>query len=109
LIANDDNITRPITTYGGRGTSKQGVDQGQHAIIYMQGQAPARLAAETGMVKEPLEVIPAGHQKLDRMSRVNFAKMYTVEHNVKVMDVGKVSQDSLTKLTAYWRTAVGNI
>jgi hypothetical protein len=86
------------------------VDQGQHAIIYMQGQAPARLAAETGMVKEPLQVIPAaGHQKLDQMARVNFSKVYTVEHNVKVMDVGKVSQDSLTKLMAYWRVAVGDI
>jgi hypothetical protein len=109
LIANDNNITRPITTYGGRGTLKTGLDQGQHAIIYMQGQAPARLAAETGMVKEPLQVIPARNQKLSPMSRVNFAKMYTVEHNVKVMDVGKVSQDSLPKLIGYWRVAVGDI
>ena len=54
------------------------------------------------MTKDPLEVTPdTWDQKLDRMSRLNFGKVYTVEHNVKVMSVGKISRSSMPKLLGY--------
>lgn len=60
---------------------------------------------EPKMVKEPLEVQPSSpDQKLDPMSRLNFGKVYTVEHNVKVLPVGKISESSLSKFLAYART-----
>ncbi len=45
-------------------------------------------------------------QNLDRLARVNFAKMYTVEHNVKVMPVGQVSKSSQNLLRGYWMREV---
>lgn len=50
------------------------------------------------MAKEPLEVDPARpDQKLDCMSRVNFGKVHTIEHNVKVLPVGKITEASQTR------------
>ena len=40
--------------------------------------------------------------KLDRMSRIDFSRMYTVEHNVKVYDFGDVHKDYLDKLIQHW-------
>ena len=54
------------------------------------------------MTKQPIKVIPRTAQKLDPLSRINFAKVYTVEHNVRVMPVGEVDQDSKHLLVAYW-------
>lgn len=45
-------------------------------------------------------------QKLDPMSRLNFRKIYTVEHNAKVMAVGRVTRDSLPLLLGYWRASL---
>lgn len=103
-------LARPISTYGGRGTAKPGLDASSHSIIYMTGGRPTRLSSETGITKEPIQVDPAEKdQKLDKMSRVNFAKVYTVEHNIKVMNVGQVSQRSIMHLEAYWRTEIFGI
>jgi hypothetical protein len=55
------------------------------------------------MVKEPLEVEPAKFDsKLDFMSRVSFGKIYTVEHNVNVFPVGKISEASKLRLFYFW-------
>ena len=63
---------------------------------------------ERFITKKRISVDKAGNdQKLDPMSRLNFSRVYTVEHNVKVMNVGKVSKDSLPVLLGYWR-AVAN-
>lgn len=52
--------------------------------------------------KKPLEVKPATEdQKLDKMSRLNFGKIYTVEHNIRVMPVGVLSSASRSKLIVY--------
>jgi hypothetical protein len=49
--------------------------------------------------------------KLDDMSRVDFGKVYTIEHNVKVKSLGKVNRDSLQpllyQLRAVWANTVG--
>jgi len=43
------------------------------------------------MAKEPIrvEVLDPSY-KLDPMSRLNYAKLYTVEHNVKILFIGKI-------------------
>ena len=98
---------RPITTYAGRGTAKPGVDASTHAIIYMSNSKPSRLQSEAEMIRVPLKVEPADpSQKLDPLSRVNFAKMYTVEHNVRVMPVGQLSKSSQHLLVGYWMAEV---
>ncbi|KAI2731698.1 hypothetical protein CBS147354_807 [Penicillium roqueforti] len=92
----------PITTYSGQGVAKAGVDRSKHAVIHMRGDRPRTVKFEPRMAKEPLEVDPARpDQKLDCMSRVNFGKVYTVEHNVKVLPVGKITEASRARFLEY--------
>lgn len=94
---------RPVSTYGGQGSAKRGIDAAAHAIIYMCDQKPAKSSDETKLSKRAIAVNPArADQKLDRMSRLNFGKVYTVEHDVKVMDIGTVADASMAYLEAYW-------
>jgi hypothetical protein len=93
-----------ITTYNGRGVAKRGVDPDKHAIVYMRGTTPTPGAGEPRMVKEPLEVVPENlGENLDYMSRLNFSKIYTVEHNVKVLPIGRISSRSMTRFREYAR------
>jgi hypothetical protein len=102
MIGQTSHADRPITTYSGQGVAKAGVDRGKHAVIYMRGSQPATKKHEPKMTKEPLEVEPAKpDQKLDPMSRLNFGKVYTVEHNVKVMPVGKMTDGSMSRFNSY--------
>lgn len=101
------SLHRPIHTYSGQGTAKPGVKAEDHAIIYMAGSAPFCGAGEGPMLKHSLEVKPASvDQKLNKMSRLNFGKIYTVEHNVKVMPVGKITEESMPKLLGHARSSI---
>jgi hypothetical protein len=68
----------------------------QHAIIYTGEHPPSPRSdelptfGEYGMV-ESIRVKPkAKDDKLNEMARINFAKIYTIEHNVKVLEFGVV-------------------
>ncbi|KAF7511129.1 hypothetical protein GJ744_005360 [Endocarpon pusillum] len=97
----------PIHTYSGQGVTKRGLsreDIERHAVIYMQGTTSQPRPDERGLVKEPIAVKPASpDQKLDPMSRLNFGKPYTVEHNIKAMDVGMVTDKSMPYLETYFK------
>lgn len=59
------------------------------------------------MNKTPIRVIPSrADEKLDPVSRVNMGKMFTVEWNTKVKDIGLVDKSSLVRLLAYWRQII---
>jgi hypothetical protein len=73
-----------------------------HAVIHMVGTSSDADPKEK-IVKQPIAVKPAREdQKLHRMSRINFDKIYTIEHNVKVMNVGKVVDESVHNLSIYF-------
>lgn len=79
----------PILTYGGQGTTKKGVRDTTHAIIFT-GKVPIPIKGEK-MTKEPVRMSPESPEHhLDRASRINYAKIYTVEHNVKVQFIGTI-------------------
>jgi hypothetical protein len=43
-------------------------------------------------------------KQFDVMSRINYAKVYTVEHNVKVCFIGRIHKESKKEFkAAYWR------
>jgi hypothetical protein len=86
------------------------VNPREHAVIYMRPSEPFNNSSEPRITKEPLEVRPAAHdQKLDKMSRLNFGRVYTVEHNVKVMPVGKISDGSMPRLRSYARDSFSRV
>jgi len=88
-----------IMTYGGRATTKVGVDADSHAIIYTE--KPLLMKGEKELAKQPIRVKPFSPQyKLEDASRLNYAKAYTVEYDVKVWFIGEVHQDSIWKLIA---------
>lgn len=109
LIGGILTATRPIQTYTGRGVSKPGVEKHHHAIIFTGKKEPKAKPEESprqgeyGM-RSSIKA-KANHQgdKMDPMSRLNFAKIHTVEHNVKVYDFGKVDDADLHKLTSTFR------
>lgn len=99
----------PVNTYNGKGVVKKGFnasDRAAHAIIYMKDQSPYLNDDEHDISKRPIMVIPAADdQKLDPMSRLNFGKVHTVEHNLKVMDVGRVDARSRPYFQSYWEAS----
>jgi hypothetical protein len=105
---------RPISTYNGQGLAKPGLIKGQHCIVYagkeddepdeLPGEKPAK--GEKGMMSS-IRVVP--RNVTDRMfaaSRINFGKVYTVEHNVKVYDFGSVHRKYVTTLEKQWKSVV---
>jgi hypothetical protein len=72
------------------------VHASHHTIIY-SGKKPIafRGEKEKGLTMRSIKVAPDNpRHKLDDASRLNYAKAYTVEYNVKVWFIGKVSSDS---------------
>jgi hypothetical protein len=73
----------------------------------MSDTRPQRLPEETDMNKKPIAVTKSSaDQKLDEMSRINFSRVHTVNWNVKVMNVGKVTRESMPSLVAYWKQTI---
>lgn len=96
-----------IYTYGERGVLKSGLsasDRKAHAVIYMTGALPTDLQDKHLMDKEPIAVDPASpDQKLNKWSRLDFRRVHTVEHNVKVKNIGHVAKRSMPYLTNYFK------
>jgi len=75
--------------------------------VYISGTDPASCYIpgeyESGMTKEPIEVVPAEpNVSIRRESRIRFSKVYPIEMNVKVKDVGRVREDQISALISYW-------
>jgi len=92
---------RPILTYRGQGTSKHGANAQDHAIIYTEvkgkkDQRVTELPHEKKLTKTPIRVEPrTPRDLLDPASRLNYAKIYTIEYNVKVCFIGKIHEESM--------------
>lgn len=79
------------------------MDVKAHAIIYSGRDAPDRLANEPRMDKAPVAVDCTEDQKLHVASRINFARVTTVEHNVRVLKIGRIRPSSQDHFESYWR------
>jgi len=91
------------------GVAKVGVVKAHHAVVYSGTRAPKpsrdELAEEhaDGMIEPPIRLIPElSNDKLDTMSRINFANTYTVAHDKKVYDFGEIHPDSLSHFTTHF-------
>jgi len=92
-----------IFTYNRKGVGKPGVDPSTHAVIFMKNSTPTFGLEEPMMTKEPIAVVPVSpDKKLDSMSRINFAKIYTVEHNVKVKHIGEIDKAYVHRLMGHY-------
>lgn len=96
----------PITSYGGQGSRKAGIKIEDHALVYREG-TPAPLP-DVKMTKEPFAIIvEAKGETLSPESQINFAKVYTVEHNVKIKHVGRLHKRDKRRLNRYYAESMG--
>jgi hypothetical protein len=60
------------------------------------------------MTKDPIEIEPASAtETMDPASRLRFGKIYSIECNVKVREIGVVSRKHMSKLLAYYEEEDG--
>ncbi|KAL2069488.1 hypothetical protein VTL71DRAFT_14167 [Oculimacula yallundae] len=87
------------------GATKNGVRAEHHTIIYSE-KKPVYIKGEKekGMTKKPIKIRCSPRHKLDESSRLDYAKTYTVEYNVKVDFIGKVEKESEGYLTAEFKS-----
>ncbi|KAM3497490.1 hypothetical protein MY10362_009160 [Beauveria mimosiformis] len=93
VVANDQGHCTcvPILTYGGKACKKSGVKPEKHGIVYERGQKSKKLDGEPSLGFSPVRVeMTEEGEKISRESRVNYSKLVTVEHNVKVFFIGHV-------------------
>lgn len=97
-----DYFSSPITTYSGKATTKPGVNQNAHTIVYSEKMPPPKLPGETRMNKDPLRIMVENPiNKLDPKSRINLSKTIPIDHNHRVKTIGVVEPRSLAKLLHY--------
>lgn len=76
-------------------------DAQDHAIVYTSDSPPEPLIDED-IVKRPIKVEPRNNENLTPESRVNFSKLYTVEHNLKVKNIGVVPEEWMSWVIHYY-------
>lgn len=101
-----------ISTHAGRGISQAGLNPREHAVVYTGRDVPPLLphelspSGETPALLPPIRVDPdAPSERLDPTSRIDFGKVYTIRHDVKVKPLGVVNRISTAVLEEnYLRT-----
>jgi hypothetical protein len=105
-------IDRAIHTYAGRATLKPNLpDPQQHAVIYTGTQCPqahSEVMSDGTVIYEELALDPirvnseqmSSEGTLSPLSRVNFSKIYTVEKNLRVLNIGVICKECIPILEA---------
>jgi hypothetical protein len=105
------SICLRISTYDKQATTKAGLTPSDHAAIVPQGTPSGTFTQHwkgEHLTKLPLEVkVENPAVTIDAMSRINFAKPYTVEHNIKIQNIGRVVGESVQRLTEYFAESMG--
>jgi hypothetical protein len=74
-----------------------------HAAVVPVGGEMLLHPIEKALTKPPIVIkIEDASISIDPMSRINFAKVYTVEYNLKVRKIGLVAPDSIKKMEDYF-------
>lgn len=95
------SICLSLFTYHGQGTAKKGVQSDDYAAVYASDNTVQLQPAET-LIKEPFPIIVENvSESIHPMSRLNFGRIYTVEHNVKVLKIGRIPDEHHARLTSY--------
>lgn len=102
VIANDEGHCTcvPILTYDRQGCNKKGAKPKKHGIIVEDGTKPKLLKNEPTLGFDAVRIkITSRNEKISRESRVNYSKLVTIEHNVKVFFIGHILPDDFDIVT----------
>jgi hypothetical protein len=94
--------TRAITTHNGRGAAQRNASE--HGVVYTGAAAPpARFRNEADILPTAIRIDPFDEDDtLHSASRVNYGKVYNIEHNVKVKPYGVVNNQFMHSLITQW-------
>jgi hypothetical protein len=82
-----------------------GAQAHHHAIIYSDRQVEYK---GENLTKRAIRVeMTTSKEKLDEASRINYAKAYTIEYNVKVLFIGRVHHKHRHQLLADYQNSMG--
>ncbi|PVH81049.1 hypothetical protein DL98DRAFT_398571, partial [Cadophora sp. DSE1049] len=91
-----------LNTYNGKGTSKDQIDKDNYAAVYPVGGDP-KACDDYGLSKRPFPIhVEDPKEQISPMSRLNFGRIYTVEHNIKVLKFGRIPDSELERLREYY-------
>jgi hypothetical protein len=97
-----------ISTYGGQGAAKKDARSQDHAVVYSSAEYEPRPGPDENLTLGafPIIIEEAG-ERLDPRSRIDLGKVYTVEHNVRVLRVGRISPDHIKRLNEAFARTMG--
>ncbi|KAJ4301748.1 hypothetical protein N0V90_003841 [Kalmusia sp. IMI 367209] len=99
----------PIYTYSQQATSKTGVKPEDHApLIKANTEVEYHPDEQRDKLRKALHIILEDTtMQWSPLSRINLAKIQSVEYNLKVRKVGRISPDCLADLETLFREAIG--
>ncbi|KAK0674058.1 hypothetical protein QBC41DRAFT_352197 [Cercophora samala] len=101
VVATDEGHSTcvPILTYKHQACTKKGVKPRKHGIVYASGTRPRQLPGEPDLGFEPVRLeLTELTEKLDKESRVNYAKLVTIEHNYRVFFIGRIASSDFINI-----------
>ncbi|EPE30928.1 hypothetical protein GLAREA_03895 [Glarea lozoyensis ATCC 20868] len=86
----------PLLTYSGQGVVKRGVHPEVHAAVFTADGPKLAPGEADVLTRPPIRFLSKSpREKLDPMTRLNYAKLYTVEYNIKLRFIGKIDPTSM--------------
>jgi len=93
--------SRAITTHNGRGATQRNASE--HGVVYTGARAPPTRRGEGGILPAAVRIDPFDtDDTLHSASRVDYGKVYNIEHNVKVKPYGVVNNQYMHVLITQW-------
>ncbi|KAK2609209.1 hypothetical protein QQS21_002291 [Conoideocrella luteorostrata] len=92
-IANDQGHATcvPILTYSGSGCLKRGSKPAKHGIAYEAGKKAQLIKGEPKLGFPPVQIkLCVEGESIPKEARINYSKLLTIEHNIKVFFIGNV-------------------
>jgi hypothetical protein len=92
----------PLNTFSRQGTEKDRIRAEDYAAVYPMG-GELQIGAFEKMTKQPFPIIIEDpKERIDPMSRLNFGQVHTVQHNLKVLGIGRIPDEHLERLNKYF-------
>jgi len=92
----------PLNTFNLQGTEKDRLRADDYTAVYPMGGEP-QIGAFEKMTKQPFPIIiEDSEERINPMSRLNFGQVYTVQHNLKVLRIGRIPDGRLALLNQYF-------
>lgn len=95
-----------MTTFNGKQMGKDRVNPDDYAAVYRLG-TDREDCKDDYLTKEAFPIkVEEPNEVLSSRSRLDFGRVFTVEHNIKVLRVGRIPDSFLPKLQEYYRESV---